>query len=1074
MEALAGAAAAEQASRRSALTPAPASTAGAAAEEAGAETTKEEEEDACAACGFGITGNEPAVRALQGLYHPECFRCATCGAALLPPSYAGGAASPSSSSSSPRATASLAEAAARELRRVRLGSLDGAEGAGPWEDEGDEDEGEEEEEEEEEEDGGHLTFLQLNGRPLCRQHFRAQLLALQEGEGGTTTAPAATADADAVAADIASPPASAFATPDRARKEDQTAPSPSSSSPSPAPGDDDDGSYATASAPTSPAVRFAPVQHHGGGGGGDDDDDGDRRVEGEERSNGSRRRAALPSSSSIFHSADGVAGVLWIPPPVCVEGEEGGQREIWGGGSEPSPTSLARLRRSKSATTLRGSGRQQQLQHHSHRHQHQHQHQHHRRGSHAHPLLSVAAHETAAERDARLLRRRASQALLFGEGGEPGALFPPLPFSSGKQPQPLSQPQSQPPVEEQGEGGGGGRRLSPPPRRPPLTTATALAYGVQVVVLGEGGRGEKGEEEEELGKEAFAARRQLELRYSSSSGGNSGGNDETDKGGGGEEEEGATARGAAGAAGAGAKPPVSFFWEEAAPAVFARVRRLFGVPAATYAAALASLEEEGKVRGGGGGGCGGGGGGGCATQFVLFREGRASCVMGPRDLHSLFLSCLINDLLPPAPPRSVPRMQHAFTGGRDGQVGLPLPQATARGRKRRHRQVGVGRGGEVFAEHLGGLLPGTQQRLLDSPPRLAQHPHLSPHHTHTHTHPHPHNQPTNQVVLHRSTLLPRFLGLYRIKLPGKPPTRLLAQRNVFALPTPQLRLRERYDLKGSLIRRLAAPPANSPERQQEEREKGKARAEGPSRPAAARATSNGSSSSSSSGSGSSSNGSSSSTNRVPVQKDLAFCRAHDGTDDAGHGVKAEPGAACRVVRLGAERKKQLLSFLAADVEWLRRRNVVDYSLLLGCATHRGLNTNPWARRGAAAASSSLAALLPGPPDDEEARHRLYSLWLPSPEPEPAPAPTPALGCASSPLASPSSVAAASSSIYHTEEAFLIGLVDILQTFTLKRRLEVFVKTGVASLEGNDPEGLSIVDPATYARRFIAFLDQHTA
>ena len=65
-------------------------------------------------------------------------------------------------------------------------------------------------------------------------------------------------------------------------------------------------------------------------------------------------------------------------------------------------------------------------------------------------------------------------------------------------------------------------------------------------------------------------------------------------------------------------------------------------------------------------------------------------------------------------------------------------------------------------------------------------------------------------------------------------------------------------------------------------------------------------------------------------------------------------------------------------------------------------------------------------------------------------------------------------MYSTQEVYLLGVVDILQTFTLKRRLETFVKSGVASLEGADPGGLSIVDPATYARRFIAFLDQHTA
>jgi len=57
---------------------------------------------------------------------------------------------------------------------------------------------------------------------------------------------------------------------------------------------------------------------------------------------------------------------------------------------------------------------------------------------------------------------------------------------------------------------------------------------------------------------------------------------------------------------------------------------------------------------------------------------------------------------------------------------------------------------------------------------------------------------------------------------------------------------------------------------------------------------------------------------------------------------------------------------------------------------------------------------------------------------------------------------------------VLGIVDVLQTFTLKRRLETFVKTGITSLEGNDPEGLSVVDPGSYAQRFISFFDKHTA
>lgn len=67
-----------------------------------------------------------------------------------------------------------------------------------------------------------------------------------------------------------------------------------------------------------------------------------------------------------------------------------------------------------------------------------------------------------------------------------------------------------------------------------------------------------------------------------------------------------------------------------------------------------------------------------------------------------------------------------------------------------------------------------------------------------------------------------------------------------------------------------------------------------------------------------------------------------------------------------------------------------------------------------------------------------------------------------------------SSVFKTQEVFLLGLVDVLQTYSIKRRLETLVKSGVYQLEGQDPGAISIVDPETYAARFLTYLDQHTA
>ena len=38
--------------------------------------------------------------------------------------------------------------------------------------------------------------------------------------------------------------------------------------------------------------------------------------------------------------------------------------------------------------------------------------------------------------------------------------------------------------------------------------------------------------------------------------------------------------------------------------------------------------------------------------------------------------------------------------------------------------------------------------------------------------------------------------------------------------------------------------------------------------------------------------------------------------------------------------------------------------------------------------------------------------------------------------------------------------------------QTMYKTGLYSIEGKDPRGLSVVDPASYGRRFLQFMEQH--
>lgn len=158
------------------------------------------------------------------------------------------------------------------------------------------------------------------------------------------------------------------------------------------------------------------------------------------------------------------------------------------------------------------------------------------------------------------------------------------------------------------------------------------------------------------------------------------------------------------------------------------------------------------------------------------------------------------------------------------------------------------------------------------------------------------------VVNGATSLLPRFMGLYFLKLPDKPIVRLIVMNNVFNLPrggklSSSIELVEMYDLKGSLHTRYVGA---------EEQALGK----------------------------------------VSVLKDLNFCSRHEGTDNHGHPFHASEGP-CRNIYLGPIRKIELLANLQSDVEWLRQHNIMDYSLLLAV----GFEVSP---------EGGLVPPLPGP------------------------------------------------------------------------------------------------------------------
>jgi 1-phosphatidylinositol-4-phosphate 5-kinase len=154
---------------------------------------------------------------------------------------------------------------------------------------------------------------------------------------------------------------------------------------------------------------------------------------------------------------------------------------------------------------------------------------------------------------------------------------------------------------------------------------------------------------------------------------------------------------------------------------------------------------------------------------------------------------------------------------------------------------------------------------------------------------------------------------------------------------------------------------------------------------------------------------------------------------------------CRRLRLGPSGRAELLECLRQDVDWLRAHNIMDYSLLVGVASLVAQAPPP--TTGTSAGAGAAAGTLP---DSEAACRRLYSLWAPQ----------------------GAGVGAGVGDGGHYEHVLFLGIVDVLQEYNLKKRVETMYKTGLYSFEGKDPRGLSVVDPASYGKRFLAFIEQH--
>ena len=212
------------------------------------------------------------------------------------------------------------------------------------------------------------------------------------------------------------------------------------------------------------------------------------------------------------------------------------------------------------------------------------------------------------------------------------------------------------------------------------------------------------------------------------------------------------------------------------------------------------------------------------------------------------------------------------------------------------------------------------------------------------------------------TLLPRFFGLYKIRIPGRPTYRIVVMNNLFQVPVGvKLKISEMYDLKGSLRNRFVTD---------DEKAAG-----------------------------------------VSVLKDVNFVLAG------------------RRIMLGPDYGPKLYNQLQADTEWLKAHMIMDYSLLVGIAMEP--------------ATDDAAAAAEG----EEEHHReepFFSMWQQE------------MG----------GLTARELDGSVRSETYFFGIIDILQEYNMKKKLEHAYK---AQILRKDPTKISAVNPVVYGDRFFDFM-----
>ncbi len=148
------------------------------------------------------------------------------------------------------------------------------------------------------------------------------------------------------------------------------------------------------------------------------------------------------------------------------------------------------------------------------------------------------------------------------------------------------------------------------------------------------------------------------------------------------------------------------------------------------------------------------------------------------------------------------------------------------------------------------------------------------------------------------------------------------------------------------------------------------------------------------------------------------------------------------IHIGSRKKAALLAQLERDVTLLQECGVLDYSLLVGVAD----TTSPRSRSGGANDATPRAL-------------QNFFRWMD--------APMPYYGAGSTKVDG-GNLSSIRGTLMGKDVIYYMGVIDFLQPWTIKKRLERDLK----GLVGYDKTAISCVAPSDYSTRFLSFIDSH--